>query len=109
MVCAHSNSPANCRAVAIMQWFFPTLTASGTNKPVRTRQKAPSAEEEYIFHHPLPRMVFLLLRKEARGGGEAATSYCFPSNEATKGRSPSGGFAIASAIPSAPLIDWYQR
>ena len=28
----------------------------------------------YIFHHPLPRMVPLLLRKEARGGGKAATS-----------------------------------
>ena len=31
----------------------------------------------YIFHHPLPRMVPLLLRKEARGGGVAATSWCF--------------------------------
>ena len=40
-------------------------------------------------NRPLP------LRKEARGGGEAVTSYCFASNEATKGRSPSGGFAIA--------------
>ena len=45
-------------------------------------------------------MVSLLLRKEARGGGEAATSYCFASNEATKGRSPSGGFAIALWKPS---------
>ena len=31
----------------------------------------------YIFHHPLPRMVPLLLRKEAMGGGVAATSWCF--------------------------------
>ena len=31
----------------------------------------------YIFHHPLPRMVPLLLRKEARGGGKTAISYCF--------------------------------
>ena len=29
---------------------------------------------EYIFPHSLPRMVRLLLRKEARGGGEATTS-----------------------------------
>ena len=33
----------------------------------------------YIFHHPLPRMVPLLLRKEARGDGRVATSYCFVS------------------------------
>ena len=39
----------------------------------------------YIFHHPLPRMVPLLLQKEVKGGGVAATSYCFASNEATKG------------------------
>ena len=38
----------------------------------------------YIFHHPLPRMVPLLLRKEARGGGVAATSWCFASNEARR-------------------------
>ena len=48
-------------------------------------------------------MVPLLLRKEARGGGEAVTSYCFASNEATKGRSPSGGFAIALWKPSPAL------
>ena len=38
-----------------------------------------------IVHLQLPQMVPLLLRKEARGGGVAATSYCFASNEATKG------------------------
>ena len=40
---------------------------------------------ELIVHLQLPRMVSLLLRKAARGGGVAATSYCFASNEATKG------------------------
>ncbi len=33
--------------------------------------------EAYSFHYSLPRMVPLLLRKEARSGGEAAMSYCF--------------------------------
>ena len=33
-----------------------------------------AAGEEYIFHHPLPQMDPFLLRKEARGGGVAATS-----------------------------------
>ena len=41
------------------------------------RRKDSFAEGERIFHHPLLRMVFLLLRKAARGGGNAATSYCF--------------------------------
>ena len=45
-------------------------------------------------------MVPLLLRKEESGCGEAVTRYCFASNEATKGRSPSGGFAIALWKPS---------
>ena len=33
-----------------------------------------------IVHLQLPRMVLLLLQKEARGGGVAATSYCFVSS-----------------------------
>ena len=41
------------------------------------RRKDSFAERERIFHHPLLRMISLLLRKEARGGGNAATSYCF--------------------------------
>ena len=40
---------------------------------------------ELIVHLQLPRMVPLLLQKAARGGGVAATSYCFASTEATKG------------------------
>ena len=36
-----------------------------------------AAAGEYIFHQLLPQMVSLLLRKEARGGGIAAISYCF--------------------------------
>ena len=35
-----------------------------------------------------PRMVPLLLRKEARGGGKAATSYCFDSDEARRWTEP---------------------
>ena len=40
---------------------------------------------ELIVHRQLLRMVPLRLRKATRGGGVAATSYCFASNEATKG------------------------
>ena len=47
--------------------------------------KSDVSVNELIVHLQLPRMVLLLLRKGARGGGVAATSYCFASNEATKG------------------------
>ena len=33
----------------------------------RSTEKRITATGEYIFHHPLPRMVPLLLRKEASG------------------------------------------
>ena len=33
-------------------------------------------------------MVPILLRKEARGGGKAATSYCFASDEARRWTEP---------------------
>ena len=50
----------------------------------------------YIFHHSLPRMVPLLLRKEARSGGEAAMSYCFvpDGHDQRAFRSPFGNLRV---------------
>ena len=50
-----------------IRWFY---VWGGRGAPV-------AVGEGDIFHHSLPWMVPRLLRKETRGGGEAATSYCF--------------------------------
>ena len=60
------------------------------------------AAEEYIFHHSL-REWSPFLRKEARGGGEAAKSYGFVFFEHDQRalRSPFGNLR-------SPLISWYR-
>ena len=65
--------------------------------------KSFAATERYIFH-PLPRMVPLLLWKEARGGGIAATSKCFvPFRHDQRAlRSPFGNLR-----PIIPQTMWY--
>ena len=54
------------------------------------------AAGESIFHHSLPRMVPLLLWKEARSGGEAAISYCFvpEGHDQRAFRSPFGNLRV---------------